>query len=103
MDAINPKIIRKRKILLMLLISKDSSQNVKIKMYRWNLYLNIKIYLFYFEPDIGAYLFLPQSVRFFCYNNPIGAGGGTMCILFFQKAISPWKKGSGGPKFLDFS
>ena len=22
---------------------------------------------------------------------------------FFQKAISPWKKGSGGPKFLNFS
>ena len=25
-----------------------------------------------------------------------------MCQHFFQKAISPWKKGSGGPKFLDF-
>ena len=26
-----------------------------------------------------------------------------MCLQFFQEAISPWKKGSGGPKFLDFS
>ena len=30
-------------------------------------------------------------------------GGGTMCHHFFQMAISPWKKESGGPKFLDFS
>ena len=31
--------------------------------------------------------------------------GGTMpmCPHFFQMAISPWKKGSGGLKFLDFS
>ena len=29
--------------------------------------------------------------------------GGTMSPHFFQKAISLWKKGSGGPKFLDFS
>ena len=28
--------------------------------------------------------------------NPISAGGGTMCLCFFQKAISPWKKGSWG-------
>ena len=29
--------------------------------------------------------------------------GGTMCPHFFQVAISPWRKGSGGQKFLDFS
>ena len=29
--------------------------------------------------------------------------GGGLIVLFFQAAISPWKKGSGGPKFRDFS
>ena len=31
------------------------------------------------------------------------SAGGTMCPHFFQMAISPWKKGSGGSKFPDFS
>ena len=39
--------------------------------------------------------------RYYHFINPIGAGGGTMCPHFFQKAISP--KWSGGPKFRDFS
>ena len=34
--------------------------------------------------------------------NPIRAGG-WISPHFFQMAISPWKKGSGGPKFHDFS
>ena len=34
--------------------------------------------------------------------NPNGAGGHNVPALF-QKAISPRKKGSGGPKFLDDS
>ena len=29
--------------------------------------------------------------------------GGTMCLRFFKMAFSPWKKVSGGTKFLDFS
>ena len=36
------------------------------------------------------------------FINPNGARG-TMCPHFFQKAISSWKEGSGGPKFFDFS
>ena len=30
-------------------------------------------------------------------------GGGAICLHFFQAAISLWKKGSRGPKVLDFS
>ena len=35
--------------------------------------------------------------------DPIGAGGGGLISPYhFQMSISPWKKGSGGPKFRDF-
>ena len=34
--------------------------------------------------------------------NPNGGGGGLIAPALFQTAISPWKKGSGGPKSRDF-
>ena len=43
-----------------------------------------------------------EPSRFYCiWINPNGAGG-TLCPHFFQMAISPRKKGTGGFKFLDF-
>ena len=38
-----------------------------------------------------------------CFNPIRAGGGGWISLYFFQMAISPWKKGSGGPKFRDFS
>ena len=49
-------------------------------------------------------LFLSKfSSNFELFFNPIRAGGGWISPHFFQIAISPWKKGFGGPKFRDFS
>ena len=33
----------------------------------------------------------------------LGRGGGWISPHYFQTSISPWKRGSGGPKFRDFS
>ena len=44
-----------------------------------------------------------HAIHFRNQFNPIGAGGHNNVHTLFQMAISPRKKGSGGPKLCDFS
>ena len=52
--------------------------------------------------DVGKWKINQNKINFNLCINPNGAGG-AMSPHFFQMAISPWKKGSGCSKFLDFS
>ena len=45
-----------------------------------------------------------KEISLIFFTNPLTlmVRGGTMCPHFFQAANSPWKKGTWGPKFLNF-